>query len=90
MPADPAARPDARRHDGSAQDRRLADTWGITIAPHLFPELYVHLLASIPNGIWCENMGLIDDLWVDPPEIANGMITAPERPGHGLSSRKRS
>jgi L-alanine-DL-glutamate epimerase-like enolase superfamily enzyme len=62
----------------------LADTWGITIAPHLFPELNVHLLASIPNGIWCENMGLIDDLWVDPPEIANGMITAPERPGHGL------
>jgi L-alanine-DL-glutamate epimerase-like enolase superfamily enzyme len=41
-------------------------------------------LASIPNGIWCENMGLIDDLWVDPPQIANGMITAPERPGHGL------
>jgi L-alanine-DL-glutamate epimerase-like enolase superfamily enzyme len=25
----------------------LADTWGITIAPHLFPELNVHLLASI-------------------------------------------
>ena len=28
----------------------LADTWGITIAPHLFPELNVQLLASIPNG----------------------------------------
>jgi L-alanine-DL-glutamate epimerase-like enolase superfamily enzyme len=66
----------------------LADTWGITIAPHLFPELNVHLLASIPNGIWCENMGLIDDLWVDPPDIRNGMITAPERPGHGLKFRE--
>ena len=43
----------------------LADTWGITIAPHLFPELNVHLLASIPNGIWCENMGLLDDVWID-------------------------
>src|ERR1043166_9197818 len=62
----------------------LADTWGITIAPHLFPELNVHLLASIPNGIWAENMGLLDDLWVDPPQIADGFITAPERPGHGL------
>jgi L-alanine-DL-glutamate epimerase-like enolase superfamily enzyme len=85
-PCLPILQPDPMR--GGMTDLRkiaaLADTWGITIAPHLFPELNVHLLASIPNGIWCENMGLIDDLWVDPPEIANGMITAPERPGHGL------
>jgi L-alanine-DL-glutamate epimerase-like enolase superfamily enzyme len=85
-PCLPILQPDPMR--GGMTDLRkiaaLADTWGITIAPHLFPELNVHLLASIPNGIWCENMGLIDDLWVDPPEISNGMITAPERPGHGL------
>ena len=41
--------------------------------------------ASIPNGIWAEHMGLLDDLWVDPPAISGGMITAPERPGHGLA-----
>ena len=86
-PCLPILQPDPMR--GGMTDLRkiatLADTWGITIAPHLFPELNVHLLASIPNGIWCENMGLIDDLWVDPPEIADGFITAPERPGHGLS-----
>ena len=29
-------------------------------------------------------MGLLDDLWVHPPEVAGGFITAPERPGHGL------
>jgi L-alanine-DL-glutamate epimerase-like enolase superfamily enzyme len=46
------------------------------------------ILASIPNGIWCENMGL-DDLWVDPLMIKNGMITAPERPGHGLRLSNR-
>ena len=68
-PCLPILQPDPMR--GGMTDLRkiatLADTWGITIAPHLFPELNVHLLASIPNGIWCENMGLIDDLWVDPP-----------------------
>ena len=89
-PCLPILQPDPMR--GGMTDLRkiatLADTFGITIAPHLFPELNVHLLASIPNGIWCENMGLIDDLWVDPPEIANGMITAPERPGHGLKFKK--
>src|ERR1700726_2363386 len=85
-PCLPILQPDPMR--GGMTDLRkiaaLADTWGVTIAPHLFPELNVHLLAAIPNGIWCENMGLIDDLWVDPPAIKNGMITAPERPGHGL------
>ncbi len=63
----------------------LADTWNMTLAPHLFPELNVHLLASIPNGLWIEHMGLLDDLWVEPVPIVSGVITAPERPGHGLA-----
>ena len=89
-PCLPILQPDPMR--GGMTDLRkiatLADTWGITIAPHLFPELNVHLLASIPNGIWAENMGLLDDLWVDPLEIADGFITAPERPGHGLGFKE--
>ena len=48
----------------------------------------MQLLASIPNGIWIEDMGLSDDLWVDPPEIVDGIITAPERPGHGLAFKE--
>jgi L-alanine-DL-glutamate epimerase-like enolase superfamily enzyme len=32
-------------------------------------------------------MGLLDDLWVEPVDMVNGMITAPERPGHGLAFR---
>ena len=63
----------------------LADTFGMTIAPHLFPELNVQVLAAIPNGLWIEDMGLADDLWVDPVPVKNGVITAPERPGHGLA-----
>ncbi len=63
----------------------VADTWHMTIAPHLFPDLNVQLLASIPNGNWIEDMGLTEDLWVDPVPVVNGMITAPERPGHGLA-----
>src|SRR5271165_1216725 len=63
----------------------LADTWGIAIAPHLFPELTVQLLASIPNGAWIEDMGLSNDLFVEGVPVVDGMITAPERPGHGLA-----
>ena len=86
-PRIPILQPDPMR-GGFTELRKIAtvaDTWGMTIAPHLFPELNVHLLASIPNGIWAEQMGLLDDVFVSLPKIANGMITAPETPGHGLA-----
>ena len=85
----PILQPDPMR--GGFTDLRktatLADTWGMSLAPHLFPELNVQLLASIPNGAWIEEMGLSQDLWVDPVPVIDGMITAPERPGHGLAFR---
>ncbi len=88
-PCLPILQPDPMR-GGFTELRKLAavaDTWGMTIAPHLFPELNVHLLASIPNGIWAEQMGLLDDVMLGLPKIAGGIITAPEAPGHGLSFR---
>lgn len=83
----PILQPDPMR-GGLTELRKIAtvaDTWGMKIAPHLFPELNVQLLASIPNGIWIEDMGLAEDLFVDPVPVKNGMIAAPERPGHGLT-----
>ena len=83
----PILQPDPMR-GGLTELRKIAtvaDTWNMTMAPHLFPELNVQLLASIPNGLWIEDMGLADDLFVDPVPVKNGMITAPERPGHGLA-----
>jgi len=52
----------------------IADTWGMTIAPHLFPELNVQSSSSIPSG-----------LWIEPVPVVNGTITVPERPGYGLA-----
>jgi L-alanine-DL-glutamate epimerase-like enolase superfamily enzyme len=85
-PLIPILQPDPMR-GGFTELRKiaaLADTWGLKIAPHLFPELNCQLLASIPNGIWIEDMGLSNDLFVEPVPVVNGIITAPERPGHGL------
>ena len=88
-PCVPILQPDPMR--GGFTDLRkiavLADTWGIAIAPHLFPELNVQLLASIPNGAWIEDMELSGDLFVEGVPVVDGMITAPERPGHGLAFR---
>lgn len=82
----PILQPDVIR--GGLTDLRktaaIADTWGLQLAPHLYPELMIHVMASIPNGLVIEDMGLLDDIWVDWPKPINGMITAPEKPGHGL------
>jgi L-alanine-DL-glutamate epimerase-like enolase superfamily enzyme len=83
----PILQPDPMR-GGLTELRKIAtaaETWGMTMAPHLFPELNVQILASIPNGLWIEQMGLLDDLWVEKVPVAGGMIRAPERPGHGLA-----
>ncbi len=83
----PILQPDPMR--GGFTDLRktaaLAEVKGIKIAPHLFPELNVQLLASIPNGSWIEDMRLSADLWAEPVPVTNGTIVAPERPGHGLA-----
>src|SRR5205085_5620755 len=70
-PRVPILQPDPMR--GGLTDLRkiavLADTSVMTLAPHLFPELNVQLLSSIPNGLWIEEMGLSIDLQVEPVAI---------------------
>ncbi len=78
--------PDVMR-GGLTELRKIAamvEPWGIRIAPHLFPELMVHLLCAIPNGLILEYMGWMDDLLVNPPLPQDGVLRPPETPGHGL------
>ena len=80
----PILQPDPMR-GGLTELRKIAtvaDTWNMTIAPHLFPELNVQLLASIPNGLWIEDMGLADDIWVERvPVGCGGKGASLQRPG---------
>jgi L-alanine-DL-glutamate epimerase-like enolase superfamily enzyme len=66
----------------------VADTWGLTISPHLFPELMVQVMASIPNGLMLEYLDFLDDFWVDPVLPKNGMMSPSQKPGHGLSFKE--
>lgn len=86
-PRMPILQPDPMR-GGLTEMRKIAavaDTWGLTIAPHLFHELTVQVMASIPNGHVLEYVDFLDDLWVEPVLPQDGHLTAPERPGHGLA-----
>lgn len=82
----PILQPDIMR--GGYTDLRViadqANQAGIKIAPHLFPELSCHLLASIPNASWLEYMGWHDHLWTQPLSPMDGVLTPPDRPGHGM------
>ncbi len=85
----PILQPDVMR-GGLTELRKIAvvaDTWGMKIAPHLFPELMVQLMASIPNALMLEYVNWMDDAWIDPILPINGSYIAPERPGHGLVFR---
>lgn len=85
-PVCPILQPDVIR--GGLTDLRktaaIAETFGLKIAPHLYPELMIHLMASITNGEIIEDMGLLADIWIDWAAPVNGIMTAPETPGHGL------
>jgi D-arabinonate dehydratase len=83
----PILQPDIMR-GGFTELRKIAtvaDTWGMKMAPHLFPELMVQLMASIPNPLIIEYVNWMDDAWVDPVLPVDGYYSAPERPGHGLN-----
>ncbi|MEM6496684.1 MAG: mandelate racemase/muconate lactonizing enzyme family protein [Pseudomonadota bacterium] len=85
-PSSPILQPDHQR-GGLTELRKIAsvaETWGIQIAPHLFHELTIHLMASIPNANYLEYMDWNDDIWVDPVVPVDGMIRPGESPGHGL------
>ncbi len=85
-PSTPILQPDPMR-GGLTELRKIAavaETWGIAIAPHLFHELTVHLMASIPNANYLEYMDWNDDLWIEPAIPVDGFLAPPEAPGHGL------
>ena len=62
----------------------LANEYGIKIAPHMFPELSIHIVASIKNPSWLEYMGWYDHLWQEPLLPVNGTLQPSDRPGHGM------
>ena len=89
-PGTPILQPDPMR-GGYSELRKIAsmaEPYGIRLAPHLFHEQMVHVLASIPNASYLEYMDWNDDLWIEPVLPAqDGTMSPPERPGHGLAFR---
>lgn len=64
---------------------RLAEAHNLPVTTHGVHDLHVHLLAAVPNASYLEAHGFGLEAYLRHPiEIEEGMVTAPDRPGHGV------
>jgi len=63
----------------------MAEAFNLPVVSHLVPELHVHLIAAIPNGLTVEYMPWTLRLWEETPKLENGQLVVPAKPGLGLA-----
>ena len=63
----------------------MAEAFNLPVVSHLVPEIHVHLIAAIPNGLTVEYMPWTLRLYEEPPKIENGLLVVPDKPGLGLA-----
>lgn len=64
---------------------RLAEAHNLPVTTHGVHDLHVHLLGAVPNASYLEAHGFgLDEYLLHPMEIDEGIVTAPDRPGHGV------
>ena len=63
----------------------MAEAFNLPVVSHLVPELHVHLIAAIPNGLTVEYMPWTLPLWEDTPNLEHGLLVVPAKPGLGLA-----
>ena len=55
---------------------QIADHYGLVVAPHFLPALFIHLAAAAPSVKWMEHFPLLEPLFDHPVDMdENGEIT---------------
>jgi L-alanine-DL-glutamate epimerase-like enolase superfamily enzyme len=62
----------------------LAQAHRVPVCGHVVPEVHVHLLSAIPNGLMVEYMPRSTAILQSMPILENGELVAPQVPGLGL------
>ena len=63
----------------------MAEAFNLPVVSHLVPEMHVHLIAAIPNGLTVEYMPWTLRLFEETPKIENGQLVVPKKAGLGLA-----
>jgi L-alanine-DL-glutamate epimerase-like enolase superfamily enzyme len=78
---------DLLRVGGITQFRKvagMAEAFNLPVVSHLVPEIQVHTITAIPNGLTVEYMPWTLRLWEETPAIEDGQLVVPQKPGLGL------
>src|SRR5213080_3372545 len=62
----------------------MAESFNLPVVSHGVPEIHVHLVGAVPNGLTVEYMPRLFPLWHAVPEPQDGMLEMPGMPGLGL------
>jgi len=62
----------------------MAEAFNLPVVSHLIPEVHVHLIGAIPNGLTVEYMPWLTRLFREVPLPQNGELAMPTKPGLGL------
>jgi L-alanine-DL-glutamate epimerase-like enolase superfamily enzyme len=68
----------------------MAQAWNRPVASHLFHDFSVHLVAAVPNGLFVEYMPWWDVIYEEPPQVKEGQMEVPNKPGWGLKLDPRA
>ena len=63
----------------------MCEAYNLPIVSHLIPEVHVHLVAAVPNGLTVEYMPWLGKLFQEVPTPKKGFLDMPTKPGLGLS-----
>jgi mandelate racemase len=63
----------------------IAETAGLPVSSHLFPEISAHLLAASPTCHWLEYVDWADPILLEPLSIVDGCAQVPDAPGSGIA-----
>jgi len=63
----------------------IAESAGLPISSHLFPEVSAHLLAASATGHWLEYVDWADPILREPLRIEDGCAVVADAPGTGIA-----
>ncbi len=62
----------------------LAEAFNLPVVPHLAPEVLLHAVAAVPNGLTVEYMPWSLPMFTELPHLEDGCLVLSEKPGLGL------
>ncbi len=62
----------------------MAEAFNLPVVSHLIPEVHVHLIGAVPNGLTVEYMPWLGAMFKEVPVQENGELAMPTKPGLSL------